>query len=243
MDKKIKLITIDGDGCAFAYKTPGNFFESSWNALGYAYNLQEKWDERIKKYYKYNSSFENDQKWAEEDVFDLTGKSYSTAEKVLYPIPYSLGFEEFIKNSRGKFIRGLLTTSFDVVAKKIEKELNLDFVYCNLLHRENGNFKGTLDYLVPTWGKHEKIQEICRLFKICPKEICHIGDNENDLSVGQSRYEFGVFVQDKLHQIFRTDVGDAIQIIEREARKYIEQQEQENPTTKYQLKRLQWVDC
>ena len=191
MDKKIKLITIDGDGCAFAYKTPGNFFESSWNALGYAYNLQEKWDERIKKYYKYNSSFENDQKWAEEDVFDLTGKSYSTAEKVLYPIPYSLGFEEFIKNSRGKFIRGLLTTSFDVVAKKIEKELNLDFVYCNLLHRENGNFKGTLDYLVPTWGKHEKIQEICRLFKICPKEICHIGDNENDISVGE---RVGLFI-------------------------------------------------
>ena len=77
------------------------------------------------------------------------------------------------------------------IAKKIEKELNLDFVYCNLLHRENGNFKGTLDYLVPTWGKHEKIQEICRLFKICPKEICHIGDNENDISVGE---RVGLFI-------------------------------------------------
>ena len=100
MDKKIKLITIDGDGCAFAYKTPGNFFESSWNALGYAYNLQEKWDERIKKYYKYNSSFENDKKWAEEDVFDLIQEDSSVKEdpfrlkRIIWPsVPETPGFK------------------------------------------------------------------------------------------------------------------------------------------------------
>lgn len=66
---------------------------------------------------------------------------------------------------------------------------------------------------------------------------------EEDLVVGQSRHEFGVFVEDKLHRVFRTDVDDAVSFIETEARNYIKMQERENPTAKYQLKKLQWVDC
>jgi len=43
--------------------------------------------------------------------------------------------------------------------------------------------------------------------------------------------------------MFRTDVKDATHIIEQEARKYIQRQEQDNPNAKYRLKVLQWVDC
>lgn len=191
INKKIKLITIDGDGCAFAYTKIESKFESSWDALGFAYNLKKNWDERTKKFYKFNSDFENDKKWAEEDVTDLENKEVVLAEKVLYPIPYSKGFEDFIRDSNSKLIRGLLTASFDLVAKKIQKDLNLDFCYCNFLHRANGNFSGTLDYLVGTWEKNKKIPEICDLFGVYPEEICHVGDNENDLSVAEN---VGLFI-------------------------------------------------
>ncbi len=66
---------------------------------------------------------------------------------------------------------------------------------------------------------------------------------DDDLRIGQSRHEFGVFVDDKLENVFRTDVDDVVSLIEIDARNYIKMQEQENPTAKYQLKKLQWVDC
>ena len=62
---------------------------------------------------------------------------------------------------------------------------------------------------------------------------------DDDLKIGQSRYEFGVFLEDKLHKVFRTDDEKSTAFIETEARKYIERQEQEKPTSKYQLKQLQ----
>ena len=66
---------------------------------------------------------------------------------------------------------------------------------------------------------------------------------DDDLRIGQSRHEYGVFVEDKLQKVFSTDVDDAVSFIETEAKRYIERQEQENPETKYQLKKLQWVNC
>ena len=65
----------------------------------------------------------------------------------------------------------------------------------------------------------------------------------DDLSIGQCRYEFGVFAQCTLQKVFRTDVEDAATLAELEARKYIEMQRQNNPTIDYELKMLQWVDC
>ena len=112
---------------------------------------------------------------------DLEGRPVSQADNVLFPIPYSIGVKTFAERSKGKIIRGLLTSSIDLVAKRAADELKLDFVLCNVLHRSNGNFKGTLDYNVPTWKKHEKIAEICERYKILPREMCHVGDNENDI--------------------------------------------------------------
>lgn len=65
----------------------------------------------------------------------------------------------------------------------------------------------------------------------------------DDLSIGQCRYEFGVFAQGKLDKVFRTDVEDTAPLAELEARKYIEIQRQRNTTIDYELKMLQWVDC
>jgi len=186
--QKIKLVSIDGDGCLFAYKNVGSRFESSWDALGYAYGLKEVWDKRIEIYYKKGA---DDLKWARTDIADLKGRSMGEAGRVLYPVPYCRGAREFAGESKGRLFRGLLTTAIDLVAEKAAGELVLDFSFHNKLHRNNGIFTGTLDYDVPTWRKHEKIDEVCKRFGVAESEICHIGDNENDLSVAE---RVGMFI-------------------------------------------------
>jgi phosphoserine phosphatase len=186
--ENIKLITIDGDGCLFSYDNVGSAFRSSWDALGFAYGLKEKWDERIEKYY---GKPKFDRSWAEEDVADLRGLKVEDSFKELYPVPYCKGAREFAEASRGKLLRGILSTGIDIVVNKASEELGLDFAYCNILHRDNGTFSGTVSYLVPTWTKSERIENICERYHVNPEEICHIGDNENDLPVGE---KVGMFI-------------------------------------------------
>lgn len=184
---KIKLISMDVDGCIVAYKNIGSRFESSWDALGCSYNLKDRWDKRIEKYY----GKKIDLLWAKQDAADLKDKPVAQAERFLFPLPYAPGVKDFAKASKGKLIRGLLSTCIDLVAKKARDELDLEFFLCNILHRDNGFFTGALDYRVPTWKKHERIDDICKKYLVTPKEICHVGDNENDISTGRS---VGLFV-------------------------------------------------
>lgn len=180
MARKIKLVTIDGDGCLFAYTKVGSAFHSSWDALGFAYGLKDQWDVRTKKYYGVKT---NDLQWASEDVGDLAGRRISDAAHVLYPVPYSAGVKEFLAATKGKVIRGLLSSCVDIVGQHAADETAMEFTFCNRVHHRDGVFTGTLDYEVPTWEKHLRLPEICGKYNVTPEEICHIGDNENDLSV------------------------------------------------------------
>ena len=48
---KIKLISLDVDGCLVAYKNIRSRFESSWDALGCAYGLKDRWGKGKKQIY------------------------------------------------------------------------------------------------------------------------------------------------------------------------------------------------
>jgi len=178
MSHKIKLVSIDGDGCLFAYTEIGSAFHSSWDAVAYAYGLKETWDARAKKYI---GNKDQSDIWAQEDAADLRGKPVHYCSPTLYPIPYCSGAVEFLQTSRGRLVRGLLSGCLDVVGKKAAAETELDFCFCNILHAEEGIFSGTMDYAVPVWHKHTFIPEICKKFQISPEEICHVGDHENDI--------------------------------------------------------------
>jgi phosphoserine phosphatase len=178
MNGRIKLVSIDGDGCLFAYTNIGSAFHSSWDALAFAYGLKEKWDERSKLYYQ---SPAKSNQWAEEDAADLRGLPLQKAESALYPIPYSPGVREFLQASRGRLVRGLLSGCLDLVGHRAAAETGLDFCFCNIMHTANGIFSGTIDQAVSPWHKHLFLPEICRRFNVAPEEICHVGDHENDL--------------------------------------------------------------
>jgi phosphoserine phosphatase len=178
MNRKIKLVSIDGDGCLFAYTKVGSAFHSSWDAVAFAYGLKEAWDARAKKY---AGNRDQSDVWAQEDAADLRGKPVIQAGPTLYPVPYCDGAREFLQLTRGKLVRGLLSGCLDMVGKRAEEEMALDFCFCNSLHAENGIFSGTMDYSVPVWHKHLFIPEICKKFNVDPEEICHVGDHENDI--------------------------------------------------------------
>ena len=160
---KPKLITIDGDGCLFSYKNIGSEYESSWDALGFAYKLKEKFDALIKKYYSRREEGV-DKKWAEEEAEMLKGMRVADCFRILYPVPYCPGAKEFADATKGKIFRGVLSTGIDLVVEKAREELGLDFAYCNVLnrHKGNGTFDGTISYNVPLWRKEEKLAEICK---------------------------------------------------------------------------------
>lgn len=187
---RIRVVTIDVDGCLVSYENVGSPFHSSWDALGYAYGLKERWDKRIKKNYE-SLRGTNDEQWARANTADLAGRKVEDALRVLYPIPYCTGAREFAEASKQNFRRGLLTTAIDIVAEKAAEELGLDFCFCNTLHRQNRAFTGTLDYNVPTWLKHIRLLRVCRRCGVWPEAICHIGDNENDISVAEKT---GMFI-------------------------------------------------
>jgi phosphoserine phosphatase len=178
MSRNIKLVSIDGDGCLFAYTEIGSAFHSSWDAVAYAYGLKETWDARAARY---AGKKDQGDTWAYEDAADLRGKPVSQAAATLYPVPYSDGARDFLKTARGRLVRGLLSGCLNLVGQRAADETELEFCYCNKLHEENGVLTGTMDYAVPVWHKHLFIQEICAKFNVKPEEICHVGDHENDI--------------------------------------------------------------
>jgi phosphoserine phosphatase len=199
MSRKIKLVSIDGDGCLFAYTKIGSAFHSSWDAVAFAYGLKEAWDARSTKYAGNKSQSDV---WAQEDAADLRGRPVSQAGPTLYPIPYSSGASEFLKASKGRLVRGLLSGCLDLVGKRAATEMDLDFCFCNTLHVEGGILSGTMDYSVPVWHKHLFIPEICQKHQVAPEEICHVGDHENDIECFE-RVGLSVAFNPKLEKVAR----------------------------------------
>jgi phosphoserine phosphatase len=200
MNRTIKLVTIDGDGCLFAYTNIGSAFHSSWDAVAFAYGLKEAWDERSLKYYQ---SHAKSNQWAEEDAADLRGLPLQQAESVLYPIPYSPGVRAFLQASRGRLVRGLLSGCLDLVGKKAAIETELDFCFCNVMHVEDGVFSGAFEQEVSPWEKHLLLPEICRRYNVAPEEICHVGDHENDIPCFE-RVGLAVAFRPKLPAVAKT---------------------------------------
>ena len=174
-NKMAKLVALDMDGSTIQYSNP---FQSSWRALLECYGFGKVVEANEKKYYRRRGE---DSRWATEEAALLAGKSIEKAKSYLFPIPYSPGAEEFLRKTKGKIIRGIITTGLGIVADKIALDFDLDFLYCNRLHTHNGYFVGTIDYAVPLWEKAKALEDVARKFNVPFREICYVGDNENDI--------------------------------------------------------------
>ena len=175
MKQEINLLVLDGDGTCWHYAN--NEFGSSWWALSKSLGVEEETTRLLEEYY---SKPDLDREWIEKHVDLFRGKSVELAERELYPIPYSDGLREFMQATKGKMKRGLLTAGIDFVAEKAAEELDLDFCYCNVLHKQNGEFTGTLNYNVPMWSKHEILER--EILNGTPTDqVVYVGDTKGDV--------------------------------------------------------------
>ncbi len=172
----IKLIALDMDGTIIQYN---NFFQSSWHKILEVYGFNEELKKNYIKYYHPNQR-DKDHEWAIEEASYLKGQPVQLALDHLLPPPYSPGLEEFLEKTKGKIIRGIITTGLSLVAEPIAKKFDLEFVKANILHKKNDFFTGGLDYWVPLWKKDSVLEKVAQEFNINPKEVCFIGDNIND---------------------------------------------------------------
>jgi phosphoserine phosphatase len=121
------------------------------------------------------------EEWAVQQSALFKGKRVKDAERIIYPVPYAFGLRELMAATKGRCLRGILTTGLNLVAEKAAEDMNLDFCFCNSLRTEEGFFTGTLNYDVPLWSKHLILEEFCRKRKINLREVCYFGDSENDV--------------------------------------------------------------
>lgn len=172
----IKLIALDMDGTVVQYNNP---FQSTWHEILEFYGFGEEVKKNETKYYRPNQRDE-DHEWATEEAGYLKGKPVQPAKDHLLPPPYSPGLEEFLEKTKGKIIRGIITTGLLLVAEPIAEKFDLEFVRANILHRKNGFFTGGIDYLVPLWEKGRILEEVAQEFNVSLKQVSFIGDNIND---------------------------------------------------------------
>jgi hypothetical protein len=151
MSNAIKLVTIDGDGCLFAYTNIGSAFHSSWDAVAFAYGFKDAWDERSKSI---TESPAKSNQWAEEDAADLRGLPRAASR--LGALSHSLfarraGVSASQPGPSGAGVALRLSRSGR--QKGGRRKPNWTFCFCNVMHVENGVFSGTFDQAVSPWHK------------------------------------------------------------------------------------------
>mgnify|MGYP000850520950 CR=1 FL=1 len=113
----------------------------------------------------------------------LRGLKVSDAEVKVSEISIMKGAKElfFYINSLGG-VTAMITCGFDIVAKRVAENLNIDYAYSNSLISENGVFTGEVSGpLTKTDSKAEVLEEIISSLNISHEECIVIGDGANDI--------------------------------------------------------------
>jgi phosphoserine phosphatase len=172
----VQLVVTDMDGTAVQYSY--GEFASSWDALTEILPEDEKkkWFSFVKEFYG-----KNDYKsWFNAQVNLLKGKKLCDAEKVLFPPPYSPGFQEFFTNSNG-LKKAIISAGIDLVARRIAEDFNFDYWIAQSLEIQNGLFTGRGESNVDYQNKSNLLVNTASLFAIPLSKVCYVGDTSGDI--------------------------------------------------------------
>jgi phosphoserine phosphatase len=77
---------------------------------------------------------------------------------------------------------GIIAGGFDYFGEALQKRLNLDYVFANLLEIENGKVTGNVTGdIIDGWRKAEILKTIATVENISRQQTIAIGDGANDL--------------------------------------------------------------
>ncbi len=189
------LVLFDMDGTIVQYNSGS--FQSSWDALGEAIGRKEEWDRLLRHYINKPAQY---QEWFEENCRGLEGVQVESVKPVLFPPPYTPGFPECCAYLKGKgILLGLVSSGVDLVAKKIQQEVGLDFILINeLLSDRKGRFTGRGRMNVHIGEKGELVKKILHQYGIRREATAFIGDHFNDIPAWQEvGYPLGMNLKDQ----------------------------------------------
>jgi phosphoserine phosphatase len=114
----------------------------------------------------------------------LKGLSLEDIEKVVDEMPIMEGAEETIKELKNQgFKLALITGNFEIITNRF-KDLDIDYIYCNQLHDEDGKLTGEISGpLIAEGSKGEVLQELMDQEGLTAEECAAVGDGANDRSM------------------------------------------------------------
>lgn len=174
----IKAVVFDLDGTLVRYH--GVEFESSWGAIAAAAGKRKDSERLLAEYLPRRDAYPE---WVKEDALLLAGIPVSEVARKIFPPPYAAGAQEAIRELRGRYRLGILSSGVDLVADHVRDDLGLDFAVANHLEIADGRFTGGSETRVDLWRKAEVLRTIAAAQRLELSEICYVGDHLNDVPV------------------------------------------------------------
>lgn len=176
-----KLVIMDMDGTIVQYAD--GHFQSSWDALGRAAGKWEEW-QALASFYLPRPDLYHE--WSEKNCKLLAGISLEAVSSQLFPPPYTVGFSAFCRYLHTQRIpMGILSGGVGFIARKIQEEVDLDFVVANEVEMRNGHFTGQGQIHVHIKDKGARVRHLMDEYDVIPSETAFIGDHVNDISAWQ----------------------------------------------------------
>lgn len=169
---RCKLIVFDMDGVIFE---SDNF----WMRMHRAYDTVHPGVELTEKYLKTDIK-----KLADEVIGKLwKGKKADKFFELIKNSKYNPGVKETIQELKKMGIKICILTSGPIqLAKRVQKELDVDYVYGHEIIIEDNIITGKYNWLSYDFShKGETFLKICKEMEIDPKDTIVVGDNEQDI--------------------------------------------------------------
>ncbi len=178
----IKAVIFDMDGTLTRYHYPGGF--SSWAALGHAYGLEKKMKLWVNQYHQGKISYM--QIW-KNTAKELKGLPTKTMHEHLFCVgqkpPMIRGALDTIKLLSLHFKTGIISSGLWPLAKYIQKQSKMDFIYANHFEEKNGAFTGKVSVMVHHEKKHLAFKSALKKHNLLPHQVCYIGDSIQDAGI------------------------------------------------------------
>lgn len=112
----------------------------------------------------------------------LKGTSLDDIKQVVQELPLMEGAEETIKELKGRGYKiATITGNFEVVTDRL-KDLDIDYIYCNQLHQEDGVITGEISGpLIVEGSKADVLEELVNQEGLTLEETAAVGDGANDI--------------------------------------------------------------
>ncbi|PIN74199.1 hypothetical protein COV20_01130 [Candidatus Woesearchaeota archaeon CG10_big_fil_rev_8_21_14_0_10_45_16] len=155
---------------------------STFDLFSLAAGIKQKQLDLLKA--RFRRDPESIHRWGPLNALLLRQRNVERVLKAMGEIPYTEGVEEFFRHlPHGVQHAGILTSSIDLVAEHVRKELGLDFAMANELPTKRGIITGRYTARVPMGQKLDAFKKLCDERDISLSSALYVGDNDNDQPV------------------------------------------------------------